>query len=377
MHRTSLRAKLSFLSFRTPLKPSSHHSFASALRWHQPEFERVLPLEVGRDADSSQSTSTFWSMKADMDKAVLQAQADLEKLKTTNVEIVRKDIKSDVVDLTDEKEIDIKGKGKERAEGETPLPTDPTSASISAGTGTGAGVDAVFPGATAAATDFFHRITSSTNQIQHTLQSTTAQLQNSLQSTLAAAQANPALSNPSQIRDQLVENLRSVSNKENIQLSLKQAEKLAEEYLKKGDQWVKGAEKWVEDNVKIVPPEEAERRAAGMSWDGSDFYSFSTSTPVQKKTSKRDGESIGSALGAGSKTPTRQGPLAGSRKEALLTRLREDKELLMVDPAGEEETAERRKEFESWVNNNWERTVKAEREKEEGNVGEIRMALGE
>lgn len=298
-----------------------------------------------------------------MDRAVQQAQAEMEHLRTTNVEIIRKDTHADDAEEKKEQEQDVKGKGKERAEGDTPV----------ASTGTGAG-SAAFP---ASATEFFTRLTSSTNQIQHTLQSATSQLQNTLQSTLASAQANPALSNPSQIRAQLVENLRSVSNKENIQLSLKQAEKLAEEYLKKGDQWVKDAEKWVGDNIKVVAPEEAERRAAGMSWDGSDFYSFSTSSPVPKKEKE---EVIFDAGASGGRTPRQSMAgvtLAGSRKEALLRRLREDKDLLLVDPEAEGETQQRRDEFRNWVKDKWEKTAKEEREKEEGNVGEIRMALGE
>lgn len=147
---------------------------------------------------------------------------------------------------------------------------------------------------------------------------------------------------------------------------MKQAEKLAEEYMKRGDQWVKDAEKWVGDQVKVVAPEGGEAAAGGVSWDGSDFYHFSTSAP---------------AAPAASTSTTRRAisssALAGSRKEALLRRLREDKDLLLVDPEGENETKERREEFRTWVDKEWETEGKNGREKEEGHVGGIRMALGE
>lgn len=148
-------------------------------------------------------------------------------------------------------------------------------------------------------------------------------------------------------------------------MSMKQAEKLAEEYMKKGDQLVKDAEKWMGDAVKVVPPEEQERRLAGMSWDGSDFYSFSTSTPTTEGSGEKGTERVVSGLGLG-----------GSRKDALLRRLREDKDLLLVDPESEEEMAERREEYRRWIQEKWETAKKTEREQEAGNVGTIRMALG-
>lgn len=156
-------------------------------------------------------------------------------------------------------------------------------------------------------------------------------------------------------------------------MSMKQAEKLAEDYMKKGDQWVKDAEKWVGEAVKVVPPEEQERRAAGMSWDGSDWYSFSTSTPKRKDPT--DGTS--GDIGRTSSERQVSGVVpAGSRKDALLRRLREDKDLLLVDPESEDEMKERREEFRQWIADKWESAKKDEREKEEEHVGAIRMALG-
>lgn len=295
----------------------------------------------------------MWSLKADVDKAVSQAQADFEHLKTTNIEVVRKE-KADDTTPTEKTqaaaERDIKGKGKEKE-------VDP-SAESSTNLGPGS--------PTTAASNFFSRLSTSTTQLQSTLQST-------IQSTIASAQSNPALKNPAQFRDQLAQNLHLDAARENLQLSMKQAEKMAEEYMKKGDQWVKDAEKWVGEAVKVVPPEEQERRAAGMSWDGSDFYSFSTSAPQRKK---QDEVLFEAGRSSSSDRQVSGVVLAGSRKDALLRRLREDKDLLLVDPESEEETKERRDEFRQWVEQKWGAASKDEREKEEGHVGSIRMALG-
>lgn len=204
-----------------------------------------------------------------------------------------------------------------------------------------------------ASSNLYDRITNSTTQLQQTLQST-------LQSTIASASNNPALSNPSQLRAQLAENLRLSSARENLQLSLKQAERLAEDYLRKGDQLVKDAEKWMGDAVKVLPPEGGNTQHLTSSWDGSDWYSFTTSPALRTRAS--------------SAAPLV--PMAGSRKDALLRRLREDKELLMVDPEGEGESAERKAEFQDWVAEQW-GSQKEGREQEQGQVGNIRMELGE
>ena len=303
-----------------------------------------------------QKTSPFQNLREEVDKTLAQAKSDLDYLRTAKVEVVRKD----PAEFRAEQERDKaekkaraasldKGKGKEV---DLTDDTEPREAGT-AGTFTGS------------ASALFKSLSSSTTQLQHSLQHT-------LQTTLASAQNNPALSNPSQLRAQLAENLRLSSARQNLQMSMKQAEKLAEDYMKKGDQWVKDAEKWMEEAVKIVPPEDGDR-LVGMSWDGSDFYSFSTSATPQTK----EGDVI---FDAKNKTPrpSMSGvALAGSRKEALLRRLREDKDLLLVDPEGEAESAERRDEFKTWVEKEWPIEGPKGRKEEEGNVGGIRMALGE
>ena len=282
---------------------------------------------------------------------MIQAQADLEYLRTAKIEVVRKS--SGIAPSEMERAGEGTGKGKEK------------EANLSNDVGGAEHTVAAFP---QSANAFLNRLTSSTNQLQQTLQTT-------LQSTLASAASNPAITNSFQLRAQLAENLRLSSATQNLQLSMKQAEKLAEEYLRKGDRWVKDAEKWMGEAVKVVPPEGEQLPHVGLSWDGSDWYSFSTSSSHILHTSK-DASNMLDPDSRLARPSTAGTGLAGSRKEALLRRLREDKELLLVDPSGEAETEERRREFSKWISNDWARVEKSGREAEEGHVGGIRMALG-
>jgi hypothetical protein len=149
---------------------------------------------------------------------------------------------------------------------------------------------------------------------------------------------------------------------------MKQAEKMAEEYLRKGDKWVKDAEKWMGEAVKVVPPDSDGQTYVATSWDGGDFYSFSTSAasvdPVLFDAAPRTPRSTGIS-GA-----------AGSRKEALLQRLREDHNLLLVDPESPEQSSDRRAEFAHWVKEQWPLLADKDKDPEVGHVGAIRMALG-
>nr|XP_019048560.1 hypothetical protein I302_02332 [Kwoniella bestiolae CBS 10118]OCF27490.1 hypothetical protein I302_02332 [Kwoniella bestiolae CBS 10118] len=301
------------------------------------------------------SASALTTLKADLDKTVSQAQADLEYLRTANIEVVRKDpaeyaaeqeaekAKKAAAKAAKEEEAKSREKGKGKERESTAEEEENTAA--------------------AAASNLFNK-----------LGINTAQLQNTLQSTLNAAKNNPNLkdlSNPEQLRAKLAENLKISSAKENLQLSIHQAEKLAEEYLKKSEVFLKDAEKWVEDNVKVVPPDQTgENPDEHMVWDGSDFYSFSTSSPTTKSTFDQSA----SATAKKSK-PISSLALATSRKDALLRRLREDKGLLMVDPQGVDETEERKREFGDWVRDHYEDQKRELREVEEGNVGGIRMEL--
>ncbi|ORY22964.1 hypothetical protein BCR39DRAFT_550279 [Naematelia encephala] len=265
-----------------------------------------------------QGATALSTIKADLDKTVSQAQADIEHLRTTKIEVVRKQ-------SGDDSSISPSDKGKSKA------------------------------------INLNDEAPAATSSLMDRLSASTALFQQSLQTTLAAATSNPALSNPSQLRAQLAQNLQLSSARQNLQLSVLQAEKLAEEYMRRGDQWIKDAEKWVGDAVKLLPPEGEETRFVGM--DGSDFYSFSTSSnPVER----------GVIFDAESRTP--RASVAGSRKEALLRRLRGDQELLLVDPEGTDESAERHQQFREWIEQKWP-AAEGDKVQELGHVGGIRMAL--
>ncbi|WVR03404.1 hypothetical protein IAU60_000395 [Kwoniella sp. DSM 27419] len=308
-----------------------------------------------------QSASALTSLKTDLDKGLAQAQADLEYLRTAKVEVVRKDPAEYAAEQEAEKAkkaaakaaAEEQARSKEKGKGKETEGAEPSTAATAAAE------------AGSSATAFLNRLTSSTTQLQHSLQTT-------LQSTLAAAANNPTLNNPAALRQQLAENLHLSSARDNLQISMKQAEKLAEEYLKKSEGLLKDAEKWVEDAVKVVPPDE-DQRMVSMGWEGGDMYSFSTSSTKTNAGDVLFDSGAGKSRSASSPMPSLA--MASSRKDALLRRLREDKEALLVDPEGEGETDERKAEFRSWVGEHWDKEKVAGREQEEGHVGAVRMNL--
>jgi hypothetical protein len=247
-----------------------------------------------------------------------------------------------------------KGKGKARDDGEAEAPP-----------ATGA------TAAQATATALFSKLSTSLSTSQAQIQASLAQAVSAAAATANTA-ATTAQANTAQLRTQIAENVRLQSARENITLSLHQAEKLAEEYLKKGEGYLKEvervAEKWVEENVRVVAPEGGDF-VPSSGWETGEWYAFSTVSPGPSEPAT---PAAGPA-GAGAKHSS--AALAGSRKEALLRRLREDKDLLMVDPASEAETKERRDEFAAWVADKWPTSSQDGRAAEEGNVGTIRMAL--
>ncbi|BEI82589.1 hypothetical protein CcaverHIS002_0304570 [Cutaneotrichosporon cavernicola] len=308
----------------------------------------------------ARSASTFTTLKADAGKGLAQVQNDLKQLQDVKVEVGVKE-KEDW-----EREQEEERKKKEEHEAKEAEEREREAALKDKGKGRALPEDEAGPdGLTSPTSAFFSRLTNSTSSLQATLQGT-------LNSTLAAAKANPALSNPTQLRDQLAENLRLSSARENLTLSLRQAEALAEDYLKKGSEWARNAEqaaeKWVEENVKVVPPEGIGATLAMASWDTGELYSFSTMVPEKQEV----------PTGEGGRTPRASlssAAVAGSRKEALLRRLREDMELLLLDPGAKAETQQRRDEFAAWVRDTWPTAQTTGREAEVGNVGGIRMAL--
>jgi hypothetical protein len=320
-----------------------------------------VPVTLHAQTADTQSASTFTSLKADAEKGLAQVQNDLKQLQETKVEVGVKEKEEW------EREQEEERKKKDEREAKEAEEREREAASKEKGKGRALPEDEAPEGASATSptSAFFTRLTSSTSSLQATLQ-------NTLNSTLAAAKSNPALSNPTQLRDQLAENLRLSSARENLTLSLRQAETLAEEYLKKGGEWARNAEqaaeKWVEENVKVVPPEGVGASIAMGAWDAGELYSFSTMVPEKQ-------ESLAAEGGRTPRASLSSAAIAGSRKEALLRRLREDKELLLLDPGAEAETQQRRDEFASWVRDVWPTAQTTGREAEVGNVGGIRMAL--
>jgi hypothetical protein len=254
--------------------------------------------------------------RSDLDKTVKQAKEEYSRLQTQTVEVVRKEKahEPEIKAEADGPSTSDKGKAKEvEASTEAPLAT-----------------------ASAAASNLFAKLTSTSSAIQ-------ANLQQTLQATLDAHPNLPT--NPTRLRQTLAQNLHLASARENFDLSLKQAEKLAEEYLKKSEGFMSEAGEWVKEAVKVVPPQDGEDRP-GVVWDGTDMYAFSTSATTSKSGNAPWERSASQLYTSASASPADR---ATMRKQALLRRLRSDKDLLLVNPAGEAETEERRAAFANFV----------------------------
>lgn len=249
--------------------------------------------------------------RSDLDKTVKQAREEYSRLQSQTVEVVRKE-KTPEPAATESLSPSDKGKARE---------IEPAS-------------EASLATASAAASNLFAKLTSTSTAIQ-------ANLQQTLQTTL---EAHPNLpTNPTRLRQTLAQSLHLASARENFDMSLKQAERLAEEYLKKSEGLMSEAGEWVKEAVKIVPPQEGEERP-GVVWDGTDMYAFSTSSTPPKADNDRSAAS--QMYGSASVSPADR---AAMRKQALLRRLRSDKDLLLVNPASEAESEERRVAFAEYV----------------------------
>lgn len=101
---------------------------------------------------------------------------------------------------------------------------------------------------------------------------------------------------------------------------MQQAEKLAEQYMQKGEVLFKEAGEFLKDAVKVVPPEEA--GDSGVVWDGTDVWTMST-IAGSKKGKEKESEILFDS------------PAIGRRADALLRKLRSDPERLKADPASE------------------------------------------
>jgi hypothetical protein len=112
---------------------------------------------------------------------------------------------------------------------------------------------------------------------------------------------------------------------------MQQAEKLAEQYMHKGEALFKDAGEFLKDAVKVVPPEEGDE-VTGVVWDGTDVWA--TPTPIQtnvgrgksKKGKNKESDVIFSVPGAGAK-----------RADVLSKKLRSDPQALRKDPEEDED----------------------------------------
>lgn len=254
-----------------------------------------------------------------------EAQEDLKKLQTQTVELGLKDLSA--TDSTI-----LKGKGKET--GESHLDSGATFAP-----------NTVLPNTHVPSTqdtkDFFAKIGETFSLQSHTINASINQnlstLQKSLSDSLASASVNPQIQslnlnklsrsdiNFAQFSSNIQKNLAQAGTKLNIQ----QAEKIAEEYIRNAGEFLK-------DAVKVVPPDEHAEQ--GVAWDGSDMYSFSTAGQSAKEAVPYDIARYG----------TTEVSRSQLRKEALLRRLRADKDLFLVDPAAETESSLRRAAFKAF-----------------------------
>ena len=127
-----------------------------------------------------------------------------------------------------------------------------------------------------------------------------------------------------QLRTALAENIQRVQQGTTVQ----QAEKLAEEYMHKGEALFKEAGEFLKDAVKVVPPE---GDVTGVVWDGTDVWPMPS--PIQTNVGR----------GASRKGKNKESdvifsvPRGAKRADILLKNLRSDPEALRKDPGDDDD----------------------------------------
>lgn len=288
----------------------------------------------------NQSAVAFDSVRKDFTRTVQEAQEDLKKLQTQTVEVGLKDISASQSDA--EASTSFKGKARETTDNQLVEETASDTSTV---------LPSVHVPTTKETKDFFAKIgetfSSQSNNINASINHNLATLQRSLSESISSASSNPQIQslnlnkltrndiNFAQFTDNIQKNLAQAGTMLNVQ----QAEKLAEDYLRKSEGLFHNASEFLKDAVKVVPPGEGD--AHGVAWDGSDSYAFTTAGDGSDR----------SAYGS-SYDPARSSSFEVSRsqlrKEALLRRLRADKELFLVDPGAETESTSRRSAFEAF-----------------------------
>ena len=183
-------------------------------------------------------------------------------------------------------------------------------------------------------------LTTEANQINHNLTTNLSSLQKTLSETIAN---NPSLNQINRANiSTLSATIQSNLEKAGTRIDFKQAEKLAEDYLKRGEDMLgeaaQQAGSFLKDAVKVIPPEQAggESGSYTYSWDGTDVGIYgSADDEGRSNTVLFDRSTAGNELSR-----------SQYRLNALLRRLRSDVELLSQDPSAPGETKARREAFE-------------------------------
>lgn len=192
---------------------------------------------------------------------------------------------------------------------------------------------------TATATTFFSRLQSSLppNITPSSLSSTFQRhlpLEN-LQQLQHNFNLERATADLAQLRSTLVDNIQRVQSETTIQ----QAEKLAEQYLQRGESFFKEAGEFLKDAVKVLPPEGDDASSGGVMWDGTDIWPVppTTITTTTATASAATTPPRSSRKGKEKEDTTPSAPrLLGKRKEILLRKLHSNPDEIRKNP--EEET---------------------------------------
>ncbi|KAF8532546.1 hypothetical protein JB92DRAFT_3138317 [Gautieria morchelliformis] len=131
-----------------------------------------------------------------------------------------------------------------------------------------------------------------------------------------------------QLRTALAENIQRVQG-----TTVQQAEKLAEQYMHKGEALFKDAGEFLKDAVKVVPPEGGSG-VAGVVWDGTDLWTMPSpiQTNVGRATSKKGKNKESDVIFSVPRA-------AAKRADILLKSLRSDPEALLKDPGKDDDAA--------------------------------------
>lgn len=311
------------------------------------EPSRAFALSTAQDTDLILSCP----LSQDLNKAASEAKLELERLQTQAAEARVRGAESDFANLALESSTagadvttataarrgsttatatsmsdssstptpppSTSEKGKERAADERPAQQQPT---------------------------LFSRLQSSIQEGTATSLPSLASFQQSLSAQL---KSNPNLHvDMPALRASLTSNFQKLQS----DLHLADAEKLADQYLKKSEavliHGLKDAGKFLQDAVRIVPPEEGgEQPHAGVTWDGSDVWTLPspTSKPGSSRILFSQTDAQVSALTGLSTSSVR-----AKRKDALLHQLRTNQELLLVDPASEAADEDVREAWAKW-----------------------------